>query len=144
MLQFRKTIKKPKTDNQKLEAKLWEIFSIFIRLRDTDNDGNGKCFTCRKPLHWSKGDCGHGIGRQHKATKFNEWNNHLQCKHCNGFEEGRKDLYKTEMDKKYGPQTWDKMELASRQTADFSAPLLKNNIEYYTEQVRLLKESKGM
>jgi len=144
MLQFRKTVKKQRTDVQKLEDKLWDIFSVFIRLRDTDKDGNGQCFTCRKPIHWSKGDCGHGIGRQHKAVKFNECNNHLQCKHCNGFEEGRKDLYKEQMNKKYGAYTWERMEVASKQRADFSAPLLKNNIEYYTEQVNNLKAAKGM
>lgn len=143
MLKFRKITKKP-TELKKLENKLWEIFSVYIRLRDSDNQGMGFCFTCKKPIHWSKGDCGHGIGRQHKATKFNEQNNHLQCKHCNGFEEGRKDLYKPEMDKRYGSGTWDRMQVAAMQTAHYSVPVLKNNIEYYYEKVKELKEKKGI
>lgn len=144
MLRYRKIPAKPKSELKKLEDKLWDIFSVFIRLRDTDQDGNGKCFTCGRPLHWSQGDCGHGIPRQHKATKFNEQNNHLQCKKCNGFEGGRMDLYKEAMNKKYGPQTWEKMEVASRMTFSLSVPLLKNNIEYYTAKVKELKEQKGM
>jgi hypothetical protein len=144
MLRFRRITKKPKSDLKKLEDKLWDIFSIFIRLRDSDEQGIGKCFTCGKPIHWMKGDCGHGIPRQHKSTKFNEINNHLQCKKCNGFEGGRQDLYKENMNKKYGPQTWEKMEVASKQTANWSAPLFQNNINYYTEKIREMKEEKGM
>jgi hypothetical protein len=144
MLTFKKIKKKPKSDLQKLETKLWEIFSIYIRLRDSDNQGVGKCFTCGKLIHWTKGDCGHGIGRQHKATKFNECNNNLQCKPCNGFHGGKREKYKENMDKKYGPSTWDKMELAAKGTAKWSAFILQNNINYYTEKVKELKEQKGM
>lgn len=144
MLRFRKVTKKPKSDLKKLEDKLWDIFSIYIRLRDSNDQGVGECFTCRKPIHWTKGDCGHGIPRQHKSTKFNEWNNHLQCKKCNGFEGGRREAYKENMNKKYGFQTWEKMEIASRETVKWSAFLLQNNIDYYTQKVRELRESKGM
>jgi hypothetical protein len=144
MLTFKRTKSKPKSDLKKLEDKLWEIFSVFIRLRDSDSQGICTCFTCGRLRHWTKVDCGHGIGRQHNATKFNEWNNNAQCKACNGFEGGMREKYKENMNKKYGPQTWEKMEIAARQTMKWSAPLLQNNIEYYTEQVRILKEQKGM
>lgn len=99
-----KVKKKPEVD-----AGLWKQFSRYIRLRDVDDTGYGPCFTCRKLIHWTDGDCGHGVGRQHWGTKYNEKNNHLQCKKCNGFEEGRKDLYAVQMDKQYGAGTWDLM-----------------------------------
>src|SRR3989304_3712371 len=79
------------TSLKSAENKLWAVFSVYIRLRDSNSQGIGSCFTCGKLLHWTKGDCGHGIPRQHKATKFNEWNNHLQCKRCNGFEGGARE-----------------------------------------------------
>jgi hypothetical protein len=144
MLKFRKITKKPKSDLKKLEDKLWDIFSVFIRLRDSDEQGICKCFTCHRRNHWTKMDAGHGIPRQHKATKFNEINNNAQCKLCNGFEGGVREVYEKEMDKKYGAGTWNKMLVASKQTIHFSVPLLQNNIEYYAEQVRILKEQKGM
>jgi len=143
-LRFKKIKAKEKSPLAKLENKLWDIFSVFIRLRDTDENGVGKCFTCGKPLHWQKGDCGHGIPRQHKAVKFNEWNNHLQCKKCNGFEGGRQDLYKENMNKRYGPQTWEKMEIAAKQRHDWTPQLLQNNILYYTQEVERMKRDKGM
>jgi hypothetical protein len=144
MLKFRRVSKKTKTDLQKLEDKLWEVFSVFIRLRDSDVQGIGKCFTCRRVVHWSKGDAGHGIPRQHKATKFNECNNHLQCKHCNGFEGGMREVYRDEMNKRYGFQTWEKMLVASKQPIKWSVVLLQNNIDYYTDKVKELKDQKGM
>lgn len=144
MLRFRKVSKKQKDGISKLEDKLWKVFSEFIRLRDTDKDGVGKCFTCDRPLHWSKGDAGHGVPRQHKATKFNECNNHLQCKHCNGFEGGVREVYKERMDKKYGPHTWDRMLIASKQTTKWSAAIIQNNIDYYTEKVKELKAERGI
>jgi len=144
MLHFRKTSKKPKSDLENLEGKLWEIFSVYIRLRDSDDQGICKCFTCNFRAHWKKMDAGHGIPRQHKATKFSEINNNAQCGRCNAFEGGMREEYKKAMDKKYGPQTWDKMLIASKQTIHFSAALLENNIKYYSEQVRILKEQKGM
>jgi hypothetical protein len=144
MLYYRKTKKKSKTDLKKLEDKLWDIFSLYIRLRDSDKDGICKCFTCNHRAHYTKMDCGHGIPRQHKATKFSEMNNHAQCKRCNGFEGGRREVYKEQMNKVYGHQTWDKMEIASKQTVHTSIALLQNNIDYYTQRVNELKEAKGM
>jgi hypothetical protein len=95
-------------------------------------------------LHWKSGDCGHGLGRQHKGTKYNEKNNHLQCKKCNGFEGGRSDAYKVEMDKRYGDGTWDSMRINSKVThkmADFEWDYLTD--EYYNK-VDLLAKEKGV
>ena len=144
MLKFRKITPKPKSDLKKLEDKLWDVFSIFIRLRDSDSQGVCKCFTCGALKHWTKGDCGHGIPRQHKATKFSEMNNHFQCKGCNGFEGGAREKYKEAMDKKYGAGTWDKILVASKQSVHWTATVLQNNITYYTAEVARLKEEKGM
>ena len=96
------------------DKKLWKVFSEYIRRRDADENGYVKCFTCGLIQHWKKMDCGHGIGRQHWATRYNEQNNAPQCKKCNGFEGGRTDVYAKEVDKRYGPGTWDKLNILSR------------------------------
>jgi hypothetical protein len=86
-------------------------------------------------------DCGHGIPRQHKATKFSEINNHAQCKRCNGFEGGKREVYKVEVDKRYGAGTWDKLELASKMTfkrTQFDIDLMT---EIYKQQLKKLKHS---
>ena len=96
------------------DKKLWKAFSEYIRKRDSDENGNCICITCGLIRPWKQMDCGHGIGRQHWGTRYNEKNNHAQCKRCNGFEGGKREVYKVEVDKRYGYGTWDKLELLSR------------------------------
>ncbi len=115
------------------EKKLWEQFSIFIRNRDADENGYVKCFTCPTIKHWKEGDCGHGIARQHKATKYDEKNNHFQCKHCNWAEGGKREVYKIEMDKKYGEGTWDLMEFKSKQKCNRSKFEIDALEKYYKD-----------
>jgi hypothetical protein len=37
------------------DSKLWTVFSIFIRLRDSNANGIGRCFTCHRFVIWNKG-----------------------------------------------------------------------------------------
>jgi hypothetical protein len=120
------------------DKKLWKVFSEYIRRRDSNGEGYGKCFTCPRVIHWKNGDCGHGIGRQHLGTKYDEKNNHLQCKHCNGFEGGKRDVYKEEMNKRYGPNTWDLMELKSRQVSKMGSFEIEQLTEYYKNKIKEL------
>lgn len=118
------------------EDKLWKAFSIFIRTRDADENGMCKCFTCGFVNHWKKMDCGHGIPRQYKATKYDEKNNQVQCKRCNGFEGGKREVFKVEMDKKYGAGTWDLMELKSRQVCRRGQFEIEALTKYYKEKTK--------
>ena len=144
MLKFkskRKSIKKTTAYDEKY---LWPIFSLFIRFRDTDKDGYGKCFTCSLVKHWSEADAGHGHSRKHKSVKYNEMNVHLQDKRCNGFEAGARDIYAHEVDKRYGPCTWDKLTVQSRQTckrAQFEYDVLT---DHYCKEVIKLGLLKGI
>lgn len=126
------------------DAKLWKAFSEYIRLRDADEFGICKCFTCGRIRHWRQVDCGHGIGRQHKATKFDEKNNHAQCKGCNGFEGGRMDIYKQRVDERYGAGTWDALEVKSRMTCKRGKFEIDTMTEYYKQEVKKLKQLKGL
>jgi len=126
------------------DAKLWKVFSEFIRLRDSDWGGFGKCFTCSFRGEWKRFDAGHGLGRQHKAVKFDERNVHSQCKRCNGFEGGQQAIYKEEVNKKYGPQTWDELVLKSRQVCKRGKTEIDVMTEYYKKEIKKLKEAKGI
>lgn len=128
----------------KLEAKLWKVFSEFIRLRDSDENGYCKCFTCGRVRYFTDMDSGHGIPRQYKATKYNERNNAAQCKHCNGFEGGRRETYKQKMDEKYGKGTWDIMEMCSRKPYKYSRFEILALTEYYKGEVYKLRQKKNL
>jgi hypothetical protein len=131
--------------NKKADAVLWKWFSIFIRLRDAQpENGVANCFTCGRPKHWREGDCGHGIPRQHKATKYHEQNNHFQCKRCNGFEEGKKDVYAIEVDKRYGAGTWNKLEVMARQICKRGQFEIEMMTEHYKREAQKLSKQKNL
>lgn len=129
------------------DDKLWEAFSLFIRARDVvtfDGTGVGRCFTCGALTHWKKGDCGHGVPRQHMATKYNEQNNHLQCTNCNWSEGGAREAYKKKMDEVYGAGTWDKMVVASRGLKKFTAWEIDLWTKFYREKLKEIKVLKKL
>jgi len=119
-----------------IERDMWEVFSLYIRIRDSDVSGMCRCFTCGVPKYWEHGDCGHGVGRGHGSTKYNERNNHFQCKGCNGFNEGRKDLYEKAMDRKYGVGTWALMWQASKQRSVLGRWEFEQLTVHYAHEVR--------
>lgn len=126
------------------EQKLWKVFSEYIRLKFSNENGYCQCYTCGAIRFWRSFDAGHGIGRQHKATKFDEKNVRPQCKPCNGFEGGRREEFKRKMDLEHGAGTWDLMELKSKQRTkigDFEFDVL---MKHYGRLVRALKKEKGL
>lgn len=126
------------------DAKLWTIFSQYIRLRDSNENGYCTCITCPAIRYYKNMDCGHGIPRQHMATKYAEKNNHAQCKQCNGFEGGKREKYKAAIDKKYGPGTWDMLELTSRMATKLGPFEIKTMIFFYTKEVAKLRAAKNL
>lgn len=127
------------------DKKLWRIFSEFIRLRDSNENGFCRCFTCSAIRYYKNMDAGHGIARGNMATKFDEKNNHAQCKICNGpVGRGRPQIYKQEMDKKYGVGTWDEMQLKSRTVQKFGPFEIKAMELHYSEEVKRLKSEKNL
>lgn len=126
------------------DAKLWPIFSIYIRLRDSNENGYCTCITCPAIRYYKNMDCGHGIPRQHMATKYAEKNNHAQCKKCNGFEGGKREKYKEAIDKKYGPGTWDFLELTSRMRVKYGPFEIKTMIFYYKAEIEKLRAAKNL
>ncbi len=123
------------------EKKLWDAFSLYIRLRDSDENGYCTCFTCGRVDLYKYMDCGHGIGRQHLGVKYNEKNNHAQCKVCNGFEGGKREMYKIKMDEKYGKGTWELMEVLGRKPSKMGRFEFEQLAVYYTNKVKELKRA---
>ena len=67
--------------------KLDTIFSKFIRLRDTDEYGWGKCITCNESFKYDKLECGHFRSRRHYTTRWLPENANAQCTECNQSED---------------------------------------------------------
>lgn len=123
-----------------LDAKLWKIFSEFIRRRDSGTNGFFNCITCGKPRMWKKADAGHFINRRHLAVKFDPKNVNGQCKPCNGFDEGNKHLYAPALDKKWGKDTAAQLEASKRSQVLGGRVWYEAMIENYKNKLKELKE----
>lgn len=126
------------------DDKLWRVFSEYIRLRDADSNGNIRCITSGKVMHWKMADAGHFIGRRHMATKFHEQNVNAQSRGANRFNSGEQFVYAKMLDKKYGAGTADKLLALSRSTKKFHSFEIDALTEHYKKEVARLKKEKGL
>jgi len=97
-----------------LDKRLWQVFSLYIRLRDTNEQGYGQCITSGEWRHWQSAHAGHGIGRQHFCTKYDERNVALQSAKDNSWGAGEQAKYAIRVDEIHGPGTWAELERKSK------------------------------
>ena len=134
-----KITEKGKMKKPNLKAKLDRVFSEYIRLRDTaghTKDGYFRCISCGQIKPYSQADCGHYIGRQHMATRFNELNCWAQCRKCNRFEEGRKADYRRNLVDRIGEDKVLLLEASQRNTAKISDFEYEELIKFYQQKIK--------
>ena len=125
-----------KSELKELKKKLRDIFSLYIRLRDSDKNGYGKCITCGRINHYKRMDAGHYIKRQYLATDFDEKNVNLQCKHCNYSEQGMDAKYKLAIDEKWGAGTSKMLEIKKHNKCKITVAEYKLLIKHYEDKLR--------
>lgn len=88
---------------RRLIKKLDQVFSEYIRVRDSDWRGIATCISCGKQHPWKEIHAGHYISRVCYPTRWNEYNVNAQCAGCNLFKHGAADEYALALQKKHGP-----------------------------------------
>ncbi len=109
------------------------VFSQFIRFRDTDENGYGKCVSCDAIKHYFDLDAGHYINRKYMSLRYSEINVNAQCYHCNRFDEGNSSGYALGIIKKYDERMIGALEIAKHQTYKRTEFELKVMIDHYRE-----------
>jgi hypothetical protein len=125
-----------------LKTELDFIFSLYIRLRDADENGIISCFCCKKHIHWKEAENMHFVHRTHLFTRYDETNCHAGCRDCNCYHDGNIEIYKEKLIERYGTEKVEKL-LSSKY-------LIKkmNNYDYeemtksYKKKVGELKKEK--
>lgn len=135
--------KAKKSSISKLVKKLDTIFSVFIRLRDTQ-DGVAKCITCSVALPPKEMQCGHFVTRAAAATRWSEQNTAAQCGKCNCFRGGESYLFGLEIDKKYGKGTADMLQIKRHNTFKKERIWMEMLIQEYKQKVEALLIEKGI
>ncbi len=126
------------------DDKLWKIFSVYIRLRDADENGYCICCTSGMPVHWKDCDAGHFIGRRYMSTKYDERNVHSQRRFSNRFNGGEQYAHAMFIEKKYGRGTVDKLMILSRTRKSYSKFEIDALSQHYKKEVERLKKEKGL
>lgn len=121
------------------KAKLDRIFSEYIRRRDADVNGYGKCISCGKIIHWKDADCGHYVNRRHLSLRYDEKNCNLQCRHCNRFDEGNMMGYAEGLTNKYGSQVHTYLKIKKHNTCRISQAAYEGLIKHYKSKIKELE-----
>lgn len=108
-----------------------QVFNKYIRERDKGN----KCISCnKKPL---KENAGHFFNaNNHWNVRFDEYNVHLQCEHCNTFLSGNLINYRDNLIKKIGTEEYDKLVDRAKVTRKFTVEELKEIINIYKNKLK--------
>jgi hypothetical protein len=115
----------------KLIKKLDIIFSKYKRLSNMNKGGYVRCFTCGAFLTFRMADCGHYVGRECMATRYEEKNTEPQCHSCNRFAEGKKDIFAINLQKKYGVDILVWLNNKKNEIKQWTAPELEALIKKY-------------
>lgn len=134
-----------KFSKKKLTEKLDEVFSRYIRLKYSDNNGKCRCISCTKTLYWKDIQNGHYMSRRYYSTRWAEDNCRPQCVACNIFNQGNIQMYRISLIKEIGEQRVNLIEARARQeTCKYSEFELNAMIQHYTKEVERIAKEKGI
>lgn len=127
-----------------LQKELDSVFSVYIRLRDANENGYCKCITCGIMIDWRIIHNGHYIPRKHIATRYDIRNCHSQCAFCNIYLDGDLQKYKLAIIQKYGIKVLEELEAGKRSLEKWTIADYREKIAFYKAEVKRLKKEKGL
>ena len=128
----------------KLKKELDKWFSLFIRLRWATNEGLCQCVTCGKVGHYKEMQNSQFQSRRHHSTRWNEKNCQVGCVKCNVFNYGEQYKFSLYLEGRYGEGTAKELEYLAKQIIKISRSDYEENISYYKDLVKKLKDEKGI
>lgn len=130
---------KKKISTKKLKKRLWDLFSLWVRLKDADSLGYAKCITCGKPYHFKSLNAGHYIhGKWTKQSGLDERNVWPQCVFCNKGLGGNQVAYADFLRGKIGQTELDAVHELSRKGWKLSTQEIEDITKIYEEKLKIL------
>lgn len=130
-----------------LQKKAVKIFNEFIRLRDSDENGNFICIACGKPKPKGQLQAGHYYpSGQNPVVRLDERNVNGECVHCNYYSGEHLIWYKKRLIEKIGSEELESLEMKAemgRQTVKVDRFAMIDIIETYTGKVKQLRKYKN-
>lgn len=143
--------KRASSDYSKWKKKLDSVFSLFIRLRDTDKNGFGRCISSGRLIYYiidengeikSNCDNGHFENRAIMSLRFSELNCNAQSRFDNQFREGEKDNYEKGIIKKYGEEGLKEIKKTKMTSKKYTTIDFIALYAHYEQQVAFLLSTK--
>jgi len=114
---------------------VWDWFSIYIRLKYSDEQGYAHCYTCGKKLPLKELQAGHCIAGRTNAVLFDEELVRPQCERCNVWHYGEPITFKDKLVKEYGEEWWERKVAESRKPVKYTQDDLLRLYEKYKKAV---------
>lgn len=129
-----------------LKKKLWTIISLYIRLRDSDDDNMCICCSCWEKRHYKDSmQAWHYIASwQSSFHRYNEKNIHAQCYWCNVGKNWNVLEYQKFMIKKYWEEYTNWLFDTRNEMINLWATELKALIEQYKPMLEDIKSNKAL
>lgn len=124
--------KRQKSKVDILKAKLWKVFSWYVRSKS-----NGICFTCGRWHDPRELDAGHYI---HGRLDYDEININAQCTYCNRFLHGNLGVYGEKLIEKYGLERIQELRREANQAKKYTIDELEDLIAHYQRKTIELLE----
>ena len=124
--------------------RLDKVFSSYIRLRDSDDNGIVRCFCCGKVDHYKTMDCSHFVNRKHLSLRFNEINCQTTCRACNRFDEGNLPAFAINLQNKFGNDIIQKLLISKNNYTKLSQFDIDTLEKYYKMKIKELLLNKGL
>ena len=128
----------------KLKKELDKWFSLYIRLKYSDDNGMVICFTSGRKYHYKNIHAGHFISRRHLATRWLEKNVMPQSAADNLFGQGEQYQFGLNLDREYGVGTAEELQLKARQPFKMMRIDYVEKISYYKDLVNKIKKEKNI
>lgn len=118
------------------------VFSQFIRLRDSDENGYITCY-CGAVVYWTEADNSHYMPRLHMNTRFSDENCNSSCRNCNRHLDGNLIVYGKWLESKRSGAV-EALENQALVQYNYGVSEVKGLIYYYSKEVNRMKKTKPM
>lgn len=136
--------KKPKTVAS-LKKELWPIFSLHQKLVHSGDGEHCNCYTCDARIKIGTSDCqgGHNFSKAGCPNIY--WDERCvrpQCNKCNSYYGGMHYEFNERLKQEIGLESWQEMYDNRKQVNKYNRQWFEEKIQYYTAEVKRLKELK--
>jgi|TARA_S200002703_G_scaffold38089_3_gene33392 hypothetical protein len=128
----------------KLKKELDTWFSLYIRLKYSNEYGMVQCYTSGRVYHYKQIHAGHFMSRRHLSTRWCEQNVKPQSAADNLFGQGEQFKFGMLLDSEYGEGTAVELQIKARQSFKMSRVDYEEKISYYKYLVKNLKKEKNL